>query len=283
MPKQLYEHLTQNQVNTYGLVLSSQGVPYFVRKFADGWEISVEEAVRDHAFLLIAQYISENQRPSEIETQVTPEYQNTTVGVWIALLLIGCHLRSGMNADFQSIVREYGASARAILDGEIYRTVTSLMLHSDYMHLAGNVAGIFIFGTAVGRIAGPGIGSLMILSAGILGNYANAALFEYGHTSIGASTAVFAAIGISAAYQFHTKIKAGAQRMEAWLPLAGGLALLGFLGADKRADLTAHLFGFIAGIGLGLIYARFRHHLQDKEIQSGCMAVCAIILVLAWL
>ncbi len=268
MLEQLYKHLTQNQVNTYGLVLSSQGVSYFVTKDARGWEIWVEESVRDYAYNIITQYIAENQHPPEPKTKEAPEYKNTYIGVWMSLLLIGCHFRADMYGRFDQIVREYGASAAAILDGEIYRTMTSLMLHSDYMHLAGNVAGIFIFGTAVGSIAGSGVGSLMILATGILGNYANAVLFQYGHTSIGASTAVFGAVGIAAAYQFYTKIKAGKQRMKAWLPLAGGLALLGFLGAGKRADLTAHLFGFIAGIGLGLIYALFRHHLPHKGISN---------------
>jgi len=283
MPEQIFEHLTQNQVNTYGLVLSSQGVPYFVTKAATGWEIWVEESLSDHAYNLITQYISENQHLPEPAIQEAPEYKKTYIGLWMALLLIGCHIRTGVYAKFDPIVRKYGASASAILDGEFYRTVTALMLHSDYMHLAGNVAGIFIFGTAVGSIAGAGVGSLMILGAGILGNYANAALFEYGHISVGASTAVFGAVGIAAAYQFHAKIKAGKQRMQAWLPLASGLALLAFLGAGERADLTAHLFGFIAGIGLGLIYALFRHHFQPKFVQIGSMAACVIILVLAWL
>ncbi len=283
MLEQIYEHLTQNQVNTYGLVLNSEGVPYFITKTASGWEIWVEESLSDYAYNVITQYIAENQHYPESETQEVPEYKNTYIGVWMALLLIGCHLRTGMHAKFDPIVREYAASAAAILNGELYRTVTALMLHSDYMHLAGNVAGISIFGTAVGRIAGPGIGSLMVLGTGILGNYVNAVLFEFGHISVGASTAVFGAVGIASAYQFYTKIKAGKQRMQAWLPLAGGLALLGFLGVGERADLTAHLFGFVAGIGLGLIYAEFRHHFQHKSVQISSLAASVIILVLAWL
>ena len=282
MLKQLYKYLTQNQANIYGLVLSSEGIPYLIKKDAKGWEVWVEESVCDHACDLIAKYIAENQYSPDSEIQKASEYHHSFIGAWISMLLIGCHFRSDMYGQFNQIVREYGASAAAILDGEIYRTVTALMLHSDYVHLAGNVAGIFIFGTAVSSIAGAGVGSLMILASGILGNYANAVLFEYGHTSIGASTAVFGAVGISAAYQFYTKIKMGKQRMQAWLPLAGGLALLGFLGTGKRADLTAHLFGFIAGIGLGLIYTLLRHHLQDKHIQIGSMATCVIILVSAW-
>jgi hypothetical protein len=35
------------------------------------------------------------------------------------------------------------------------------------------------------------------------------------------------------------------------VPLAAGLALLGFLGTGERADLLAHLFGFLAGVVAG--------------------------------
>ena len=60
----------------------------------------------------------------------------------------------------------------------------------------------FNLGANLGRIAGAGVGVLMILAAGVLGNYANAVLFEYNHLSVGASTSVFGAVGITAAYQF---------------------------------------------------------------------------------
>jgi membrane associated rhomboid family serine protease len=156
------------------------------------------------------------------------------------------------------------------------------MLHSSYPHLAGNMAGIAIFGTAVCSITGTGVGWLMILLTGILGNLTNATLFRYGHVSIGASTAVFGAIGILAAYQLSMKIKIAGQRMKAWLPLAGGLALLGFLGSGKHLDLTAHLFGFIAGICLGLLYALYLHRLITKRHQIYCMTVTIGTVALSW-
>jgi len=180
------------------------------------------------------------------------------------------------------IVREYGASAYDIINGEIYRTVTALMLHSNYAHLASNMAGIAIFGTAVCSITGTGVGWLMILLTGILGNLINAALFRYGHISIGASTAVFGAVGILAAYQLARKIKIPGQRMKAWLPFAGGLALLGFLGAAQHADITAHLFGFIAGIGFGLLYALYLYRLLQTRHQIYCMVAFIGTIVLSW-
>src|SRR5438034_425376 len=66
--------------------------------------------------------------------------------------------------------------------------------------------------------------------------------------SIGASTAVFGALGALAAFPQH--------RRRAWVPLGAGLALLAFLGTSKRADLAGHLCGFVAGLLLGAVASR---------------------------
>jgi membrane associated rhomboid family serine protease len=278
----LCENLTQDQADTYGLVLDAYGLPYSIRRSGSGWEIWVDETIHDKALELIEQYIEENPQIPLPDAQETETYQKTFTGIWASLILMACSIAVNMSGNVDEIVREYGASASDILHGEFYRTVTALMLHSGYPHLAGNMAGIAIFGTAVCSITGTGVGWLMILLTGILGNLANAALFGYGHISIGASTAVFGAIGILAAYQLSKKIKIAGQRMKAWLPLAGGLALLGLLGSSKNSDLTAHLFGFIAGICLGLLYALYLCYFLEKKHQIYCMGVTIGAVVLSW-
>ncbi|MGB5992870.1 MAG: rhomboid family intramembrane serine protease [Desulfobacterales bacterium] len=279
----LFENLTRDRADTYGLVLSAYHLPHSIIRSGNGWEIWVDDAVRDRALDLILKYIEENPDLSIADDQETQVYKKTFSGIWVCLLLLACHIVANRSDDVEKIIREYGASAFDIMNGEIYRTVTSLMLHSDYPHLAGNIAGIVIFGTAVCSITGAGVGWLMILLSGILGNLANAALFRYGHISIGASTAVFGAVGILAAYQLCRKIKIADQRMKAWLPIAGGLALLSFLGTGLHSDLTAHLFGFVAGVCLGLIYALYLYRLVEKKHQIYCMAATIGTVALSWL
>lgn len=279
----LFENLTRDRADTYGLVLSAYHLPHSIIRSGNGWEIWVDDAVRDRALDLILKYIEENPDLSIADDQETQVYKKTFSGIWVCLLLLACHIAVNRSDDVEKIIGEYGASAFDIMNGEIYRTVTSLMLHSDYPHLAGNIAGIGIFGTAVCSITGAGVGWLMILLSGILGNLANAALFRYGHISIGASTAVFGAVGILAAYQLCRKIKIADQRMKAWLPIAGGLALLSFLGTGLHSDLTAHLFGFVAGVCLGLIYALYLYRLVEKKHQIYCMAATIGTVALSWL
>lgn len=279
----LCENLSQDQANTYGLVLASCGMPYSMVRSGSGWEIWVDETIHARALDLVAQYDVENPQQPPLDAHRTQEHQKTYTGIWVSLLLLACNMAVNMSGGIGKIADQYGASAFDILNGDVYRTVTSLMLHADYPHLAGNMVGIAIFGTWVCYITGAGAGWLMILLTGIFGNLANAALFQSGHNSIGASTAVFGAVGFLAAYQVHRKIKVVDQRMKAWLPLAGGLALLAFLGAGSHSDLTAHLFGFLAGIFLGLIYAVYLHGLLKKRHQIYFMAAAIGIVIVSWL
>jgi len=278
----LCENLTQDMADTYGLVLEAYGLPYSTKRYGRNWEIWVDETIHDRALELIEQYIEENPHISLSDAQETEAHQRTFTGIWASLILMACSIVLNMSGSVDTVVREYGASAYDILNGEIYRTVTALMLHASYPHLAGNMAGIAIFGTAVCNVTGAGVGWLMILLTGIFGNLANAALFQYGHISIGASTAVFGAIGILAAYQLTRKIKIAGQRMKAWLPFAGGLALLGLLGSSEHSDLTAHLFGFIAGFCLGLLYALYLCYLLEKKHQICCMGATIGMVVISW-
>jgi rhomboid protease GluP len=101
---------------------------------------------------------------------------------------------------------------------------------------------------------------LAILTSGVLGNVANAiahhAMGNGDHRSIGASTAVFGAIGILAATQVALDHHHAQGRQRSWMdiaaPVVGGLALLGALGASPQSDLGAHLFGLLGGLIVGL-------------------------------
>ena len=88
------------------------------------------------------------------------------------------------------------AQAGLIQDGAWWRTITALCLHLELDHLLSNLAFGAVAGVLVAQLAGTGLGWLLILLAGALGNGLNAALHDAGHTAIGASTAVFAALGI---------------------------------------------------------------------------------------
>jgi len=280
---ELFKDLSGDQAEAYALVLSSSGIWHRITRGERGWDLWVHDADSEKARNVIQQYLDEEQDLEAIDESLAHEYPKTFAGLGVPVILLGCHVAVTMGASHEDFVRAYGSSAFHILHGQWYRAVTSLIIHANTFHLAGNMVGIALFGTAVCTTMGWGVGWLMILATGIVGNLANALFFRAGHLSVGASTAVFGAIGILAAHQFSKKFRLRGHRMRAWLPLAGGVALLGVLSSGERVDLTAHLFGFVAGTILGAFHAIFFRTPAPKACQAGCLVVALSILVLSWM
>ncbi len=286
MPK-LLKNLTAEQANICTLVLSSSGIPYQTAISREGWEIWARETDYEAALEAMKRYFRENpdpDGPALVETPRPPSpFPRTMAGIWPSLLLLVVHAAIGWHHAEQTFLHEFGASAARIMDGEIHRAVTALMLHSDVVHLVGNMAALALFGSAVCAMAGAGPGWLMILLTGVFGNLANAMLHGANHLSIGASTAVFGAIGILSVHQFWKKIGQPGQRVKAWLPIAAGFAFLAFLGSGgQRVDLMAHLFGLLAGLVIGTVHTIMNPALS-RRTQTGCIAATICILAFAWL
>ncbi len=144
------------------------------------------------------------------------------------------------------------AHAGKIMDGQWWRLATALTLHADWQHLLGNllIGGIFVSRLCRDLRSGPAW--FLILTAGILGNLCNAWLQDPGHRAVGASTAIFGAVGILATISM-VRYRHNLRPRRRWtLPVAAALGLLAMLGAGgENTDLGAHLFGFLFGLPLG--------------------------------
>lgn len=287
----LFENLTRKQANLCALVLSSAAVPYRIRKSRTGWDVWVDESRYQSARDSMALYFQENRLAGE-EMEPLPEFSpvrsrlsvsGVVSSVIVCVLLAVWYVQVQHGNDETEIVHRFSASSVDIMDGEYFRAVTALMLHRDVAHLAGNMAGLLVFGIAAGVLAGWGCGWLMILISGMAGNLINAFMYESAHVSIGASTAVFGAIGLLAGFQV-VRVKQTTRRLKtAWLPLAGGLALLGMLGSgDVSVDIMAHLFGFFCGILLGVAYGWKFLRPPAEIFQILCAALASGIVVWAW-
>ena len=143
--------------------------------------------------------------------------------------------------------------------GEWWRPGTALFLHADVAHLLSNaLSGLFVF-SAVLTTIGLRRGWLLLAIAALAGNLAAAALHYPGpYQSIGASTAIFAGLGLLTGRAI--RVVAPSRHPHRWramfVPLAAGLTALGLYGAgDVHVDVLAHLTGFLAGLGLGLFLA----------------------------
>lgn len=144
--------------------------------------------------------------------------------------------------------------------GEWWRGLTALFLHTDEAHLVSNLlAGVFVF-AAVLSIFGRARGWLLLGLAAVAGNLAVAAAHYPGpYRSIGASTAVFAALGLLTGRA--VRIAVSARHPHRWrsffVPSATGLTVLALYGAGgPQVDVLAHVTGFVVGAVLGFIAGR---------------------------
>ena len=273
-----FDGLSLEQAETLGLVLLSAKINYHLKMSDKGLALWVAKDTYDEAIQLIEEYRQENPeiRPAP-DTPLTG-YRKTWSGLWGMLVILAFHVAISSGPDVDTFRQVYGSSASHILNGEWYRSVTSLLLHASALHLLGNMVGIALFGTAVCSVTGWGLGWALILASGIGGNLMNAYLYQAHHISIGASTAIFGALGMLTAYQFLRKWRESGTWFKAVMPLAAGLALLGFLGSSKHTDIMGHLFGFVAGILLGLLYTwsfkrppRESYQLGALILVTGCL------------
>jgi membrane associated rhomboid family serine protease len=263
-------------------VLAADGIAHRVAVDAGVWWIFVDEADFARARTQIALW--QNENPQRAPAAPAPEPRvDTSLGYGLALALVVFFAITGPWSDTSEWFERGNADARRIVRGELWRTVTALTLHSDISHVLGNAFSCAVFATLVLRRYGPGTGVWLLLLSGALGNLATALWHGAFHRSVGASTALFGAIGVLAGTELVRRRRRDVHWRQAWLPLAGGLGLLAMLGTGRGSDLAAHVFGLLAGIGVGLAAARAASVPLPTGKQRALAAGALAVGVAAWL
>ncbi len=268
------------------LVLASQGIAAQVRRVDAEFALEVAEADAERAREAIDRYERENP-PAEVPARPGLAAAGTAAGdaspgVWAALGLLAFFAVTGPR---RAAVRWFdagSADAARILDGELWRTVTALTLHADLLHAASNALFGAIFFAAACHLLGSGLALLLVLLAGAGGNLVNASFHGTAHVSVGASTAVFGAVGLLGGAGVVRRRRGGARGRRAWTPVAAGLGILAMLGASERTDLWAHLFGLGAGGVLGLACAVRLEAPPRRGVQALLGALAALALLYCW-
>ena len=282
---QIYLRVTADQrlAEEWELVLLAQGLSPRLRRTPDGVVLSVSEAERDRALASLSAYDRENSQ--NLAARVEP----IESGSWVAAAAVGLMLLLFYSITVQwlpalSWFARGAADAERILHGELWRTVTALTLHADVAHVLSNAVAAAIFLSAVFSLVGVGLGGALVLLAGAGGNLANAFLHDSAHISIGASTAVFAAVGLLGSLAVTRRRRSALSRWRAWLPAAAALALLGMLGSSgQRVDIWAHLCGLVVGAVLGMLIAWVTPRAPGLPIQWACGTATVATLILCWI
>jgi len=271
-------------IDTCSLVLSSKNIKHQIQRGNNGSiEIIVSPHLVERARYQLSRFLEENKNwppPRIVASHTSFPSRLPTVAVIGSLaffFMITGPWRPG------AIWFEAGANdADAILDGgQWYRLITSLTLHADVSHLAGNclVGAILIYYFL--QINGVGFGLLAILLAGSTGNLVNILAHGQDHLSVGFSTAIFSIIGMLSMYQVVEQRQPFGIRF--FVPFMAGAALLAMLGSSGgRTDLGSHLFGLLTGLIVGLLIAvnpvRQLRHSDFMQIFCFILTVCSLLV-----
>lgn len=276
----VYGSRSKKRCREYALVLQAVGIRCQVRPRDGDFALVVQARDADRAQEQLRLYLYENwAKPPNIVPRFGVYDGLVCASLYgVTILLIDILQRN--QAFALDWWRAGMSNAGLIQAGAWWRAVTALGLHADTVHLAGNLGFGLVFGFLAGQLLGWGLAWSGMLLAGALGNALNAFVQPAGHTSVGASTAVFATLGILAACSW-TRRKTQINR---WAPLGGGVALLAFLGmGGERTDIFAHVTGFASGCLFGLVFGVLETRALLAPWHRHILGLAAtLFFVLAW-
>ena len=282
--RMVYESRNRAECSDRALVLAAVQIPFQIIDDIASCALVVPAEFSAQAMQQLIQYDDENP-PQFAPVAKPPVYHNALPGL-IAYVVILCAV--AVIADFAPWAKDWYVAGRVdgalIRAGEWWRTITALTLHSGLKHLTGNLVFGIMFGLFAGRLLGSGVAWLAVVVAAATGNAVNTLLLESTHRAVGASTAVFAALGLVAGFVWRGKLMAQDRWSYRVGPIVGGFALLMYTGTgDERTDIGAHLMGFLCGLFAGMLLTVAREHLPDRRLQLFCGFAAIALIIGAWL
>ena len=265
----------------WATVLAASGIRHHLAPTVSGWALVVAGHDGEAASAALQAYDEENL-PEVMVADPTMGKEAFGLGVAVAVLLVGFFALTGPRAAGSAWFERGGASAAGILHGEIWRTITGLTLHADLAHVLGNAVFCVVLIPPVCHALGAGTGLWVLLLSGALGTWLTALVHGAPHASVGASTLIFAAIGVLAAQALLARWRLGATRRRPWVIIVASLVLLSMLGTAQGADVLAHVFGLLAGAGLGLAVGVVRPRAFGHPVEWTLAAGAAAAVVACW-
>lgn len=267
------------------LVLQATGI---VSAVADGPRHSAMVLVSpedfEGALEQLRLYDSENRRTARpSQPAALRGYGTPGVSAYV-LVLLACYAAQNRRWAGIDWLSRGALDGMAVRGGEWWRLVTALTLHADPAHISANLVFGVVFGAFASQYLGSGIAWALILLAAAAGNALDLYLLPADHRAIGASTAVFAALGLSAGFVWASQSRSAYSWARRWAPLVGAAVLLTWLGTgDADTDTVAHLTGFVAGLAAGALFGHWpRWAARDLAPQLAAGAGVLGIVAACW-
>lgn len=277
---------SRKQADLILVVLASQSVRAVIDTASDGsCDIFVPDDDVVKARQQLKKYRMENK---DVQTPVSPAPSGfffSPAALVLACFLAAIHYMITTQGLHNQAILNFGSSSYYLGQGQSFRAVTALFLHSDTDHLIGNLAGILVLAGPLLRVTGYGQGLLLLLAAGTTGNLISESFGRDLRLSIGASTAVMAAAGLLGARRMTIGAKGHSAfpKLKVLFPFAAAATLTAMFSHGENTDVSAHLFGFLAGTGIGLCYYPLSGPLSSRTIGRISFGIVLAILSTAFI
>lgn len=281
---EVYRSFWRRDCDDRAFMLGAVGIGSAVVLRDDRFSLEVAEPDVQRALSHLRQYEAEN-RPLPPEPPAPPLHRNAWAGcVGYAAWLLGVAYVISNGLVRLDAFHTGELDAARVQAGQWWRAWTALTLHLSGPHLAANLGAGIWFGYLAGRQLGVGVAWFLIVAGGGIANLLEGLFGPPWHQSVGASTAVFTALGLMSAYTWRDRLRIPQSWVQRWGPLVAGIILLGWLGtAGKETDVMAHLLGFGIGVVLGAVAALpvINRRLHDlRQWPAGLAAIA--IMAAAW-
>jgi rhomboid protease GluP len=267
----------------YSLVLEARSIEHEVLESGGDWQLTVIPSLQARALDELTRYAAERNVPRP-RSRFVVAFKGTGIGlaVYASILLLAayCAGLSLFGKDWYAAGVIGAGAARA----EWWRAVTALTLHADPAHLFGNLFFGALVGIAASRLLGSGIAWFAALFAAACANTLEMWIAPGSHRALGASTVVFAALGLVAGLAWTERLGFRERHWYRWAPLIAGVCLLTLFGAGgDHVDVLGHFLGFAFGIAAGAVCAMVglpRNRSLATQLSFGAAAIVSIGL--AW-
>jgi len=268
----------------YSLVLEARAIEHQVLESNDEWQLTVIPSLQARALEELARYAAERSVPRP-RSRFAATFKGAGFGaaMYALILLVTAYCAGAglFGKDWYAAGVIDAGPARA----EWWRAITALTLHIDPAHLFSNLIFGMLIGAAASRLLGPGVAWFAAVFAGACANYLEMWIAPASHRALGASTAVFAILGLVAGLAWTERLTFRERNWYRWAPLIAGVCLLTLFGVGgEHIDVLGHFLGFVFGIAAGGLCAIARvprSRALSTQLLFGAAAVFSIGL--AWL
>jgi membrane associated rhomboid family serine protease len=178
---------------------------------------------------------------------------------WIILLCVFLSIFSWYlpSNEYEAVLRYLAFSGDNLLSGRVWTPITALFLHADFMHLAGNILFLFVFGHTLEGAIGSKKTLTAFFTGGILSFLLSVYFYPPEIPMIGASAAIFT---LTAIVMLVKPLKFSLlflmpQGLVAILYFVYNVAAV-YFDVQGNVAFISHILGFFTGIPFGITWSR---------------------------